>query len=130
VRSSEDYILVVEDDDDIREVLVEILYEQGYASCTASNGEEALAFLRAAGPPCLILLDQMMPVMGGEELIGVLRMTPALASVPICVLTADVRFATGDVDAVITKPIDEGALMKVVDHHCRRRVTWTSAARI
>ena len=130
MRSSEDYILVVEDDDDIREVLVEILYERGYASCTASNGEEALAFLRAAGPPCLILLDQMMPIMGGEELIGVLRGTPALADTPICVLTADVRFAPGDVDAVITKPIDEGALLKVVDHHCRRRVTWTSAARL
>ena len=130
MRSSENYILVVEDDDDVREVLVESLYERGYATCTASNGEEALAFLQAAGPPCLILLDQRMPVMDGEELVSALRTTPALAAVPICLLTGDPQPAPDDVDAVLTKPIDEDALQRVLDRYCRRSLTRTSAAPI
>jgi CheY-like chemotaxis protein len=114
------YILVVEDDDDIREVIVEMLAERGYASRAAANGEEALVLLRSESqaPPCLILLDQSMPVMDGEALIEELGGIPALAAVPICVLTADVRYADDEVAAILTKPIDEGALMKVVRAHC------------
>jgi CheY-like chemotaxis protein len=126
VTTSDDYILVVEDDRTVREVLVELLFHHGYASCTAANGEEALAFLRAAGPPCLILLDQKMPVMGGDELIEELGRMPSLARVPICVLTADERYEPERVDAVLTKPIDETALLGVIDRHCRTGLTWSS----
>ena len=56
--SSDDYILLVEPDEDLRDTLVEFLYEEGYASCAASTGAEALSFLDAAPPPCLVLIDE------------------------------------------------------------------------
>src|ERR1700682_3781073 len=62
-------VLVVEDDADIRESLIEILEESGFPTVGAANGHEALERLRRSGqPPCLILLDLMMPVMGGISL--------------------------------------------------------------
>jgi CheY-like chemotaxis protein len=126
--SSSDYVLVVEDDEDLREMLVELLSEEGHSSCTASNGEEALAFLRTAEPPCLMLLDQKMPVMDGEELMKALRTIPSLARVPICVFAADKRFVPDGAAAVIVKPIDVVALLRVVDHHCREQVTSANPA--
>jgi CheY-like chemotaxis protein len=130
VTASDDYVLVVEDDRNVRDVLVELLFHHGYASCTAANGDEALAFLRAAAPPCLILVDdqkaQKVPAMGGEELLEELGRMPALARVPICVLTADALYEAERVDAVLTKPIDEAALVGVIDRHCRAGLTWSS----
>ena len=128
MASSDDYVLVVEDDDELRETLVEFLYEEGYASCSAANGEEALAFLKAAPAPCLVLLDQSMPGMTGEELLRLMRAAPALAEVPVCVVTGDLRRAPVDADAVIKKPIDVSDLLKVLDRHCRGRADGTSPA--
>jgi two-component system aerobic respiration control sensor histidine kinase ArcB len=111
------YILVVEDDEDLREVLVEVLGEHGYVVLAASNGREALALLEAEAPPCLVLLDQSMPVMSGEELRQTLATMPSLADVPVCVLTGDVRYAGNGVE-VIKKPIDEDAMLEVIRRHC------------
>ena len=58
-------ILVVEDDPDIRESVVGILEAEGYAVRGAEHGAMALQCLRANSPPCLIVLDLMMPVMDG-----------------------------------------------------------------
>jgi DNA-binding response OmpR family regulator len=126
VTTSDDYILIVEGDDDLRETLAELLYEEGYASCTASNGAEALEFLQVADPPSLVLADPPVPEPMGEDLVHALRTLPALASVPIFAMTTD-RAASLGADAVIKKPIDVAALLRVVDGHCGRRVTWTSA---
>jgi CheY-like chemotaxis protein len=126
--SSDEYILIVEDDDDLRETLVDLLYEEGYASCTASNGAEALAFLREAPPPRVLLVDQLMPVMDGDVLVRSLRSIPALAAVPICALAGDPRQAPGDVEAVIRKPIDVTLLLQVIHRYCRRRAGWTASA--
>jgi CheY-like chemotaxis protein len=126
--SADDYILVVEDDDDLRETLADLLLEEGYASCTASNGEEALAFLKEAPPPCLLVVDQLMPIMNGDQLLEALRTVPGLAAVPTCVLTADPRRAPDDVDAVIKKPIDVTDLLDVIHRHCRHRAGGTTSA--
>ena len=82
-------VLVVEDDLDIRQALMEILDEHGFAALGARDGAEALDLLsRATELPCLILLDLMMPVMDGASFREAQRKDPRLASIPVVVLSA------------------------------------------
>jgi CheY-like chemotaxis protein len=83
--------MVVEDDADILRAVVQVLEDEGYAVTAAENGRVALAALRAPGarPPCVILLDLMMPVMDGWAFRAEQLRDPALASIPVIVLTAD-----------------------------------------
>src|SRR5688500_15806012 len=62
-------VLVVEDDPQIREVIAEVLTDEGYAVQTAENGREALQRLHESRP-CVMLLDLMMPIMDGWQLLG------------------------------------------------------------
>ncbi len=81
------YILVVDDDDDFRETLSEVLTEAGYPVQQAENGEVALA--RAAEEaPGIVLLDLKMPVLDGWGVMERMRENPRSAAVPILVLSA------------------------------------------
>jgi CheY-like chemotaxis protein len=73
-------VLVVDDDQDIRETVKEVLEDEGYLVEIAANGEEALARLRQVGrePPGLILLDLSMPVMSGSAFTVELKKHPGL----------------------------------------------------
>lgn len=82
-------VLVIEDDPTIREVLVEVLGDHGYDAVGAANGREALDALDAAAePPCVILLDLMMPVMDGVEFCRRRLRDPAIRSIPLFLFTA------------------------------------------
>jgi len=80
-------VLIVEDEPDIRELVVHHLKRDGYQVTAASSGEEALRQVQAV-PPDLVLLDLMMPVMDGLEVCRRLRQDPATAGLPIVMLTA------------------------------------------
>ena len=80
-------VLIVEDEPDIRELVVHHLKREGYQVSAASSGEEALRQVLAA-PPDLVLLDLMMPAMDGLEVCRRLRQDPATAMLPIVMLTA------------------------------------------
>jgi DNA-binding response OmpR family regulator len=80
-------VLIVEDEPDIRELVVHHLKREGYLVSAASSGEEALRQVQAA-PPDLVLLDLMMPAMDGLEVCRRLRQDPATVSLPIVMLTA------------------------------------------
>src|SRR4051812_17571750 len=81
-------VLVVEDEADLRALIVGLLEGDGYAAVGASNGEEALDVLRTTPRrPCLILLDLMMPRMDGWAFRAAQRRDPALASIPVVVVT-------------------------------------------
>jgi phosphate regulon transcriptional regulator PhoB len=80
-------VLVVEDEPDIRSLIVHHLTQDGFRCRTAGDGAEALAQLRA-GPPDLIVLDLMLPGMNGLEVTRRLRAEPAWARLPIIMLTA------------------------------------------
>ena len=84
-------VLVVEDDVDILRAIVQVLEDEGHAVRGAENGRAALAALRAPGarPPCVIFLDLMMPVMDGWAFRAEQLRDPALADIPVIVLTAD-----------------------------------------
>lgn len=113
-------VLVVDDDIDIREALVEALQDHGYAVFGAANGAEALALLRSRDAPRLILLDLMMPLMDGYRFRAQQRKDPALADIPVIVITAgtSVRNAELDAVAVFRKPLDLPVLLTTIEQHC------------
>src|SRR5262249_28727536 len=79
-------ILFVDDDDDIREAIAEGLTDNGFDVLTAANGLDAMRVLRNTHPS-VILLDLMMPVMDGYEFLEERRVDPALAAIPVAVIT-------------------------------------------
>ncbi|MDP9311324.1 MAG: response regulator [Chloroflexota bacterium] len=115
-------ILVVEDDFFIRDMLVELLEEEGYPVVSAANGHEALALLReTADPPALILLDLMMPVMDGRQFRSAQQDDAILQAVPVVVLTAssdnEELPASFQPAAYVPKPINLQLLLETVATH-------------
>ncbi len=109
-------ILLAEDDEDLREAMVDTLSEAGYTIEAVANGRDAIEWLEdRAHPPKLILLDLMMPVMDGWQFLEEREKTPKAASVPVVVLSAAGNFARAN-DAVgfIRKPIAVKPLLAVV----------------
>jgi CheY-like chemotaxis protein len=82
------YVLVVDDEPDIRESLAVLLGACGITALTAANGREALDLIRANAPPAVVLLDLTMPVMTGEQFLAERQADPALAAVPVVVSSA------------------------------------------
>jgi len=115
-------ILVVDDDRDIRDSLVELLTEHGYPAIGVGNGVEALEVLRtSAAPPCLILLDLMMPVMDGREFRERQLENPALAEIPVIVISAynDVADQARALAAEhLPKPLSMRPLIDAVRRYC------------
>jgi CheY-like chemotaxis protein len=81
-------VLVVDDDDDIRECFRELLERNGHAVAEARNGSEAISYLRSGPHPSLVLLDLMMPVLDGWQVLAVLQDEGWLATLPVTVISA------------------------------------------
>ena len=86
-KNNDKPILVVEDDPDIRSMVVRILEHEGWPTATAENGRAALSLISNT-LPALILLDLMMPEMDGFEFIATMRKKPQWQNIPVIVLTA------------------------------------------
>lgn len=80
-------ILVADDDPILVEILKFRLEGAGHSVSVATNGEEALAAARE-NRPHLIVLDSMMPVLSGPEVLAELKADPALSTIPVVMLTA------------------------------------------
>jgi CheY-like chemotaxis protein len=114
-------ILVVEDDESIRETLRFAIAMEGYSVATASQGREALNVLAKMKEPCLILLDLMMPVMNGWEFVLELQKDMTLSMNPIVIVTAFAENADGIIaEDVIKKPVDLNRLFAVIYKYCRK----------
>ena len=117
-------IFVVEDEEMIRESIVEFLGDNGYDAVGAAHGREALDKLAASSdpPPCLILLDLMMPVMDGRAFREQQLQDPDLAEIPIVVFSAyrDVAKTAGELHAVghLPKPLKLEELLRMIRRHC------------
>jgi response regulator RpfG family c-di-GMP phosphodiesterase len=103
-HSTEGCVLIVDDQEDIRETLREVIEMAGCRTLSAANGVEALALLEHHRP-CLIVLDLLMPVMGGQEVLAVMRSRPELASLPVVVSTSAPHLAPRGVP-ILPKPIE------------------------
>ena len=120
-------VLIVEDDLGTREMLARLLMTQGFHTVAAEDGLEALHLLRAVrrrapDVPCLVLLDLMMPRLGGHEFRRAQLGDPIVAAVPVAVMSAAIDAeeraqALGAV-AIVTKPIDLEVLIEVVRRYC------------
>jgi CheY-like chemotaxis protein len=101
-------VLVVDDEPAVRVTLSGFLEKAGYVVESASNGQTCLRVLQRAPAPDLLVLDLMMPVLTGFEVLAVMRAEPALAAIPVIILTATPGHTAKDlhVDAVLKKPFD------------------------
>jgi CheY-like chemotaxis protein len=109
-------ILVVDDEPDIRLLLADILKMLGYVVRVAANGKEALDNIRSFGAPSMIVLDLMMPVMDGYEFWEEQHRDPAMANVPVIVITAGPGVQKEDVKpfGVLGKPIKLPQLFSLI----------------
>ena len=114
-------ILLIEDDPDLRETLLELLELEGYQVDVARDGEEGLRILQGMDPkPGLVLVDWMMPKMGGEEFCAMKSKNPELTGLPVVILTADSAVSDKAKQAGasmgVAKPVDIEKLLSVVRH--------------
>jgi len=116
-------ILLVDDDRDQRESLAEVLEQEGYRVSQATNGEAALAALRGGVAPAVIVLDMIMPVMNGWQFCEAQRADPALARIPVVVMTAAADLTRSKIEAaqILSKPLTTKRLLAAIAQHALRR---------
>jgi CheY-like chemotaxis protein len=111
-------VLVVDDDPSIRKMIIAALKREGYAFLEAPNGREALELMRSSRPD-VVLLDLMMPVLSGWDVLRERNNDPELNRIPVIVVSAnrDPEVATAvdsGICAFLPKPFDIGALGALV----------------
>jgi CheY-like chemotaxis protein len=118
-------ILVVDDLDEHRDLLSQVLVDFGYAVTSARDGLAALAAMREGPRPRLVLVDLWMPVMDGAEFLARLRADadPALATTAVVLMTADPgavaeRTDGAPPDVTLAKPFGLKDLRQVVVKFC------------
>jgi CheY-like chemotaxis protein len=104
-------VLVVDDDEAIRDVVAEVLREEGYDVVCAQNGLQALRELEGNGHTDLVLLDLMMPVMSGWEVLEEMQGNDRLSRIPVVVVSA---MSAPGVSEHLAKPIDLDRLLDTV----------------
>jgi len=118
MRSANPYLLLVEDDLDLAELTAELLEQHGYEVSISPNGLAALHSL-ARRPADLILLDVMLPIMSGLEMLEEVRSHPAMSNVPVVLVTAMRELVAPGPgvmhDAIVTKPFEPAQLLRVID---------------
>jgi CheY-like chemotaxis protein len=116
-------VLVVDDDEDIREIITLIVEEEGLEPSAAVDGEDALAQLGSGRKPALVLLDMMMPRLNGADVLSRMRADPALTGIPVVLLSGDlgvrhVAAALG-ADGSLGKPVELDELLGVIRKYAR-----------
>ena len=116
-------VLVIDDDEGIRDAIAEVLADSAHPVATASNGREALDWLQTHQRPCLILLDLMMPVMDGRQFRAAQRADARLADIPVVVITAGGDQTPKSEMAVqgwLGKPVELEVLLAHIGQFCSR----------
>lgn len=111
-------VLLVEDDEELRDTMCEALELHGYAVVATPDGLAALAELDRIDHLCVVLLDLFMPRMNGWDFLAHLRARPALAEVPVVVHSSAARQAPPGATRVLRKPIELERLLSVVREYC------------
>ena len=109
-------VLVVDDEEDIRETLRDVIEMEGCSAILAASAQEGMKVLETQRP-CLIILDLMMPGMSGAEMLTRLRDDSQLASLPVLMSTSAPSRAPAGV-ALLPKPIDLDLLSRWIQTSC------------
>ena len=119
-------ILIVEDDEPIRDSLIELLEFEGYQVLSTSNGQEALDCLMSLskdGLPGLILLDLMMPVKDGYQFCLEKNNIITLSEIPVLIMSADNQIKEKQMETkakdYIKKPFDIEKVLAMVKEYAR-----------
>ena len=112
-------ILIVEDDNSIRELLVELLQGEGYDVTSAVNGLEGLKCLEHNSNFNLILIDLMMPVMDGYTFRTEQMKNPKFSKIPVVVMSAEAnakeKLKSYGITAFLSKPVELDTIIKTVE---------------
>ncbi len=109
-------VLVIDDEEVVREVLRRSLTKAGYEVKVAADGQQALQIVYSQAPPDVIVLDLMMPVMSGFEVLSAMRVVPEWSEIPVVVLTATMSDSAEHLQAhaFLQKPFDANAVEAAV----------------
>jgi CheY-like chemotaxis protein len=110
-------ILIVEDDEDIRESLRDAFEDEGYTVRCAANGKEGLEALQRFERPCVVILDLLLPVMTGNEVYKAMLADPNLAEIPVIVSTSDPSRAPSGV-LLLKKPLNLQTILSTINRLC------------
>ena len=111
-------LMIIEDEEGLRESLVELLKLEGHAAHSAANGREALDLLKVIPAPCLILLDMMMPVMNGRAFLDEISLDNKLNHIPVLIVSAFENPNTKGAIGILKKPLDIDLLLTIVAKYC------------
>ena len=120
-------VLIVDDDDDSRSILRQVLEVEGHAVVEARDGKAALDILVSdrTQEPSLIVLDLQMPLMSGWELLAIIKSYNRLSNIPVVIVSATEphaeTLARGTIAAWIQKPADTTELVRLARAHARIR---------
>jgi two-component system, chemotaxis family, chemotaxis protein CheY len=122
-------VLLVEDDLDVRDLLQDYLEAKGFDVIPAGTGKQALDFLLTEGgsPPDIVILDLMMPLVNGWQVLERMRNHPALAGIPVVVLTAATSDKPTGASAVVRKPFQPDALVETMRGYLERRASFAGS---
>jgi CheY-like chemotaxis protein len=110
-------VLIVDDEEDVRESVRDVVELVGCSALMAASATEALALL-VDRRPCLVVLDILMPGMTGIQLLEEIRRTPALSGLSVVMSTSAPERAPGGV-MVLPKPLDIDAFSKLMQRSCQ-----------
>lgn len=121
-------VLIIDDEEDIRDILSYNLKKEGFKVYTASNGKDGIEIARNSQPD-IVILDVMMPEMDGIEVCDVLRKDPTTKHIRICFLTArsedysQIAGLDAGADDYVSKPIKPRVLISRLKALLRRNVS-------
>jgi CheY-like chemotaxis protein len=117
-------VLLVDDDESLRETFSDILRDEGYSVSAAENGRSALLYLASHDLPQVIFLDLMMPVMSGAEFREKQLAEPRLVDIPVIVMSAADRGGVISkrlrADGFVSKPPSAKVVLDTVARYCER----------
>lgn len=117
VSEEHDCVLIVDDEEDVRESVRDVVELAGCSALMAGSAKEALALL-VHRRPCLVVLDILMPVLSGTQMLEQMRRRPELAGLAVVMSTSAPERAPSGV-SVLPKPIDIDALSDLMRRTCR-----------
>lgn len=112
-------ILLVEDDLDVRDVMQDLLEDQGYDVVPAANGKQAIDYLTLdrQSRPDLVILDLMTPLVTGWQVLQTVRQRPALAKLPVIIISATSTDRPTGAAAFLRKPFRLEKFFETVRHY-------------
>ena len=131
----EPFVMVVDDDKEMRNILAMMLKNSGYQSITASNGLEACELLKKCSSPSLIITDYAMPLMNGKELIERLTAQSQYRDIPVIMITAsEIEYVllpkSANLKAVIQKPFILSMVLDIVKIYSRSEEAYQKACQL